>query len=175
MPLITITSDLGIKDFYVAALKGAIITHCGYVPIIDISHSVRHFDIKEAAFLIGNGYKYFPKGTIHIVHVGSNEARGKLLVAIIDGYYFITFDNGILSMVFDKTFPQQVYQVNEELLENHTLLYEDAIAKVIGLLLQEYRLSDFGQPLTETVHYRLLQPITTQGGLKGSVIDIDHF
>lgn len=174
MALITITSDLGTRDFYLAALKGAILTHTGNVPIIDISHLVKLFDIKEGAFLIRNAYRYFPKGTIHVVHVNSNGGNGKLLVSLVDGHYFLTFDNGILSLAFDKK-PLEVYQVNDELLENNSLLYEDAIAKVIELLLKEYLPTDFGHLATHIVNYRLIQPISSPGSIRGTIIYIDHF
>jgi S-adenosylmethionine hydrolase len=174
MPLVTITSDLGTRDFYLAALKGTIISNCGQVPLIDVSNAVKQFDIKEAAFLIRNAYKYFPIGTIHLIHVNANEGRGKLMVAVAEGHYFITFDNGILSLMFD-TPPSEIYQVNEELLEDNTLLYEGAIAKVIDLLLKEYRPSDFAHLTTDTTNYRLLQAITSNGSIKGTVIYIDHF
>ena len=174
MALVTLTSDLGTRDFYLAALKGAIISHCGQIPMIDVSHSVKPYDIKEAAFLIGNGYKYFPKGSIHLIHVNSNEGKGKLVVALFEGHYFITFDNGIISLLFENR-QAEVYHVNEELLESTSLLYEDAIAKIIELLLKEYRPSDFGELTTNTRNYRLLQAITSSGFIKGTVIYIDHF
>ena len=174
MALITITSDLGTRDFYVAALKGAIITHCGNVSITDVSHSIKPFDIKEAAFVIRNTYKYFPKGTIHIVHVNANDSNGKLLVAVVDGHHFLTFDSGLLSLAFDKV-SFETYRVNDEMLQENSLLYQDAIAKVIELLLKEYLPTDFGYLVTNTVSYRLLQPITSQGSIRGTVIYIDHF
>ena len=119
MALVTLTSDLGTRDFYVAALKGALISHCGNIPVVDVTHSIKQFDIKEAAFTVRNAYKYFPKGSIHLVHVNSSNADTKLLVAIVDGHYFITFDSGFLSLAFERT-PHQTYQVNEELLENNS-------------------------------------------------------
>ncbi|MES2619936.1 MAG: SAM-dependent chlorinase/fluorinase [Bacteroidota bacterium] len=174
MALVTITSDLGTRDFYLAALKGALLTHCGTVQLIDVSHAVKPFDIKEAAFLIRNAYHYFPKGTIHLVHVNAGNENPRLLVTEVNGHYFITFDNGIISLAFDKM-PDAVYQVNDELLEKASLLHEDAIAKVIELLLKDYRPSDFGHLVTDTVSYRLLQPISSKGSIKGTVIYIDHF
>jgi S-adenosylmethionine hydrolase len=174
MSLVTLTSDLGTRDFYLAALKGTIICNCGQVPLVDVSHAVKQYDIKEAAFLVRNAYKYFPTGTIHVIHVNANDGKGKLMVAVADSHYFITFDNGILSLLFD-TSPAEIYQVNDELLENSSLLYEEAIAKVIDLLLKEYRPSDFGHLTTNTTNYRLLQAITSNGSIKGTVIYIDHF
>ncbi len=174
MALLTLTSDLGTRDFYLAALKGAIISHCGNISMLDVSHAVKPFDIKEAAFTVRNAYKYFPKGTIHLVHVNSADSDAKLLVAVADGHYFVTFDNGFLSLAFEKT-PHQTYQVNDELLENNSLLYEQGIAKVIELLSNEYKPADFGHLTTETINYRLLQPISSPGSVRGTIVYIDHY
>lgn len=174
MPLVTFTSDLGTRDFYSAAIKGAILSHCESVSFIDISHNVSAFNIKEAAFTIRNAYPYFPKGTIHVVHVNSSEGKGKLLLTLIDGHYFLTFDNGILSLAFERI-PHETYQVNEELLESDSLLYENGIAKVIELLSKEYRPSDFANLTTEAISFRLLQASTSKGNIRGSVVYIDHF
>jgi S-adenosylmethionine hydrolase len=174
MALVTLTSDLGTRDFYLAALKGAIISHCGNIPMVDVTHAVKQFDIKEAAFTVRHAFKYFPKGTIHIVHVNSTEGNNRLLVAIADEHYFVTFDSGFLSLAFEKT-PHQTYQVNDELLENSSLLYEDAFAKVIELLEKEFLPRDFGHLTTETINYRLLQPICSSGSVRGTIVYVDHF
>src|SRR5579872_1422361 len=108
MALVTITSDLGIRDFYLAALKGAIIHSSGCAEIIDITHSIKPYDIKEAAFTLRNAFRHFPGGTIHIVHVNSTEKPGKLLLAVVEHHYFITFDNGFLSLAFERI-PHETY------------------------------------------------------------------
>ncbi len=174
MALVTITSDLGTRDFYLAALKGAIITNCGYVNIIDVTHTIKPFDIKEAAYTVKSAFRYFPQGTIHIVHVNSTDGKEKLLLAVVDGHYFLSFDNGFLSLAFERM-PHETYEVNPELLENNSLLYEDAIGKVVNLLLKEFRPSDFGHLTTETINFRLLQPITSPGSIRGTIINIDNF
>ena len=174
MALITITSDLGTRDFYLAALKGAIITNSGFVNFVDVTHNIKAFDIKEAAFTVKNSFRYFPKGTIHIVHVNSTDGKEKLLLAVVDGHYFISFDNGFLSLAFERM-PHETYEINAELLENSSLMYEDAIGKVVNLLIKEFQPSDFGHLTTETISFRLLQPITTSGSIRGTVINIDNF
>jgi S-adenosylmethionine hydrolase len=174
MPLITITSDLGNKDYYLAALKGALYCNGVNTPIVDITHSIKPFDLKEAAYVVRNAYKHFPKGSIHIVHVNASGGNNRLLLATADGHYFISFDNGFLSLAFDKI-AHQTYQINDELLQNKALLSEDSIGKVANLLAQEYRPSDFAHLITETVDLRMLQPLTSPGSIRGTVIHIDHF
>lgn len=174
MGLITITSDLGTRDFYLAALKGAIISNCGKVDFVDVTHNIKPFDLKEAAYTVKNLARYFPKGTIHVVHVNVTDGKGKLLLAIVDGQYYLTFDNGFLSLAFEKT-PPLTYEVNAELLEDSSRLLEDAIGQVINLILKEYTPTDFAHLAHETTNYRLLQPIISQGSIRGTVINIDNF
>ena len=74
MPIITLTSDWGAKDHYIGAVKGTIISQMPEATIIDISHDISPFNIKEAAFIVRNSYKYFPEGTIHIIGVNTEES-----------------------------------------------------------------------------------------------------
>lgn len=175
MALVTFISDLGLKDYYSGAIKGAIISHCEtFVPVVDITHHIKPFDIREAAFTLRNSFGYFPKGTIHFVHVNSSDAKGKLLLAKHEGHYFLTFDNGILSLAFGKT-PPETYQINDELIEGSSLLFDEAIGKVINLLLQEYKPSDFGHLTTEAVSFRSMQPIVGPNTIRGTITYIDNY
>ncbi len=174
MTAVTLTSDLGTRDFYLAALKGTIISHFTDVNIIDVTHHIKPFDIKEAAFVIGNACRYFPKGTIHIVHVNGSERKTRLLLSLVHDQYFLTFDNGLISMAFPQI-PYQTYEVNEELFENNSLLFEQGIARVIEFLHNEYKPTDFAHLVTDTLTFRLLQPSAMPGNIRGSVIYIDQF
>ena len=69
MPIITLTTDLGIKDFYLAAVKGFILSNLPETKIVDITHQIPSFHITQAAFILGNAYHYFPEGTVHLVSV----------------------------------------------------------------------------------------------------------
>jgi S-adenosylmethionine hydrolase len=175
MALITFISDLGLKDYYSAAVKGAIISHCEeFVPVVDITHQIRPFDIREAAFTLRNCFHYFPKGTIHLIHVNSSDAKGRLLLAKHEGHYFLTFDNGILSLAFNKT-PNETYQINDELTEGDSILFDEAIGKVVNLLLQEYKPSDFGHLTSEAVSFRSMQPIVAPNSIRGTITYIDNY
>jgi len=111
MPIITLTTDMGLKDYYVGAVKGAILTQFPGAVIVDISHSVSSFDIQEAAFIIKNCYLDFPPGTIHIIGVNPERSEDTPHIAcFINGHYFIGADNGIFSIVFDKK-PVQIVEL----------------------------------------------------------------
>jgi len=104
-PIITLTTDFGYDDAYVAAVKGAILNINPEAIIVDVSHSVRPQDILQAAFILNNAYRYFPKQTVHVAIVDpgvGSERRGIILKTA--SAIFVAPDNGILSYVIDDLF-----------------------------------------------------------------------
>jgi S-adenosylmethionine hydrolase len=114
MPLITLTTDLGLSDYYVASVKGAILNMLPDAQIVDITHLIPKYDIMKAAFNLKCAYNSFPKGSIHIASVNSieTEAYGHIFFEY-EGHYFIGADNGLLSIVVDNQ-PVTVYQLNKQ-------------------------------------------------------------
>ena len=100
-PILTLTTDFGLSDHYVGAMKGVILGICPQARIVDISHEVGAFEISEGAYLIAQAYPCFPKKTVHVVVVdpGVGSARRPILLEAA-GQYFIAPDNGVLSMVY---------------------------------------------------------------------------
>src|SRR5665213_293399 len=99
MPLITLTSDLGIKDNYVALVKAAILSNVEGASIVDISHDVEKFNLTHTAYIFGNAYKFFPAGTLHLVGVKSQETAKRLLYIEIDNQKIICLDNGFITLL----------------------------------------------------------------------------
>lgn len=112
MAVITLTSDFGLKDYRVAAIKGAILSHKLDIPIADISHHISAYNLIETAYIVRNAYKYFPKESVHIIAVDSfykKEIRNLIYKA--DDHYFIASDNGILSLIFNDIAPDSVHEI----------------------------------------------------------------
>ena len=103
VPLITLTTDFGLSDHYVGTMKGVILSICPRSRIVDISHGVSAYEIPEGAFAIAQAYRYFPRGTVHVVVVdpGVGTSRRPIL-ARAAGQYFIAPDNGVLSMIYAR-------------------------------------------------------------------------
>ena len=102
MAIITLTTDMGLKDYYVSSIKGAIISQLTDCHIVDVSHLIEPWNILQAAFVIKNAYKSFPVGTVHIIGVDTEStAQRRHIVVLFDGHYFIGCDNGIFSLIFD--------------------------------------------------------------------------
>ncbi|HTT65861.1 MAG TPA: SAM-dependent chlorinase/fluorinase [Bryobacteraceae bacterium] len=103
VPIITLTTDFGLSDHYVGVMKGVILSICPRARIVDVSHGVNAYEIAEGAFTLAQAYRYFPRGTVHVVVVdpGVGTARRPIL-AQAAGQFFIAPDNGVLSMVFAR-------------------------------------------------------------------------
>jgi S-adenosyl-L-methionine hydrolase (adenosine-forming) len=112
MAIITLTSDMGNEDYYVASVKGAILSQSPDIKIIDITHSIDSFNISKAAFILKNTYPDFPQGTIHIVGVDTESSiHNDHLLIRFDGHYFIGPNNGLFSLIFNRP-PDAIYEIN---------------------------------------------------------------
>ena len=128
--IITLTTDMGLSDFYVASIKGNILKELPKANIVDISHVIRPFDISHASFVIKNCFRDFPKGTIHIIGINPepNKMNGHLIVENY-GQYFIGSDNGIFSLLFDKN-PDAIWSINlEEDLDSYSFPTKNIFVK----------------------------------------------
>lgn len=112
MSIITLLSDWGNKDHYVASVKGRIYTYFAEAVIVDISHDIPFFDLGKAAHVLKNAYINFPKGSIHIIGVNAVASiEMPHIIVEYGGHYFIGADNGIFSLLFPEI-PQHVWEVN---------------------------------------------------------------
>ncbi len=112
MAIITLTTDFGLKDYFVSSIKGAILKELSEVTIVDISHQISPYDTFEAAYIIRNSYHDFPEGTIHIIGVNSlSTTDQRPICVLINGHYFICADNGILSLIYQNHKPQEIYEI----------------------------------------------------------------
>jgi len=114
-PIITLTTDFGYDDAYVAAVKGAILNINPEANIVDVSHSIRPQDILQAAFILNAAYRYFPKQTVHvaIVDPGVGSERREIILKTPSAI-FVAPDNGILSYVIDDLFSVESRSVIEQ-------------------------------------------------------------
>src|SRR5690606_41696421 len=100
MNIVTLTSDLGTKDYYLASVKAAALTQIAGVQWVDISHHIPPFDMAKAAFVLKNVWKDFPAGSYHIVAVDTDWHKEYPYVMVLkDGRYSIGTDNGQYSLV----------------------------------------------------------------------------
>lgn len=103
MSIITLTTDLGLKDYYVGAVKGAILSLLPETTIVDISHQIPTYNLQDAAYILKNAYFDFPKGSIHIIGLKTElNKQSAHVIVYSNGHYFIGADNGIFSLLLDS-------------------------------------------------------------------------
>src|SRR3978361_593547 len=176
MAIITLTTDLGDKDIYQAALKGSILKLLPNVNIVDITHSVAVFNVQQAAFILKNSFYYFPGQTVHLIGIDTvYNSDTKYLAVKYKNHYFVGSDNGIFSLMFDSE-PDEIVEINimQDLKFLHFPL-ADIFVKAACHLAGGGKLSAIGLPVTNIEKKMNLQPVVEKNVIKGSVIYIDSF
>ena len=176
MSIITLTTDYGLKDHFVGALKGKLLSEFPEAKIIDISHDIDPFNSAEAAYTIGAAYASFPKGTVHLIGVDAElNKENQHLAMQWNDHFFICADNGILSMLTQKIIPQKVVAItiHDRLPVAATDL--DIFVTVASHLAKGGLLNVIGKETKTIKQVTELQPIIEQNAIKGYVIYIDHF
>ena len=113
MAIITLTTDLGTNDSYLASVKGSIYNQINDARIVDITNDITAFNIPQAAFVLRNCYKDFPLGSIHIVSVDDElNIENEHLVVKANGHYFIASDNGLFSLLLTEMKAEKIIQLN---------------------------------------------------------------
>jgi S-adenosylmethionine hydrolase len=176
MPIITLTSDWGLKDHYLGAVKGAIYNRLPGVRIVDISHTIPPFDLNQAAFIIRNFYKNFPKGTIHILCINTEASiETPHTLVIHDGHYFIGSDNGIFSLIFDEK-PDSIIEL--DVLQDSdyfTFSARDVFVKVACHIAEGKPVEQLGSPKNGILQKMSFKPAIDGNLIKGKVIYIDNY
>lgn len=177
MPVITLTSDWGIKDHYLATVKGVLLQHLPDANIIDISHEIPPFNLKEAAYVLRNAYPFFPDGSIHILGIDTEESDEHPHVVLKKGgHFFIGADNGVFSLIFFNEPPDECVELNiMQDSDFFTFSTRDRFIKAAVHLAKGLPLKDLGP-----VHENLLQkshfkPVVENDAIKGIVIYIDNY
>ena len=113
MSIITLTSDLGYKDHYLPSLKASIFSQLENVNIIDISHEIESFNILQAAYVLKNCFKDFPRDTVHIIAIDDELSVDNDHIAVYaHEQYFIGADNGFFSILLDDFKPDKIISLN---------------------------------------------------------------
>jgi len=180
MPVVTLLSDFGLKDPYVAEMKAVVLSLCPQARLVDISHEIEKFNVRMGAFVLASAASYFPKGTIHVAVVdpGVGTKRRALLVEARRAF-FVGPDNGLLMLAAEKMGIKHVYSITNRRFMlsrvSHTFHGRDIFAPVAAHLANGYKPSDFGSEISDYVVPRFVKPRLTKKALFGEVLHIDDF
>jgi len=176
MPIITLLSDWGLTDHYVASVKGAILSRIPDAVIVDISHNIRLFDIKHASFVMRNAWRSFPPGTIHIIGVDSIESdKHPHVIVKSEGHYFIGADTGLISIILDEK-PEKIISISVNQDSGYfTFPSRDRFVKVATMLAKGTSMDELGEPIESLNPKTLLQPHFDGKTIYGNVMHIDNY
>ena len=178
MSIITLITDFWYKDQFVAQMKGEIYSNYPESQVVDISHNISPFNIMEAAYILENSYKSFPENTIHIVDVDSEKNKEKKHIIVkLDNHYFITSDNGIMSILSQNINYQEIYEISilNELNPMESSL--KTFSKVACHLSMGGKPEIVAKKINKLKNVKNLKPFVNSENTQiiSSVIYIDHF
>jgi S-adenosylmethionine hydrolase len=178
--IITLLTDFGTKDHYVASMKGVILKINPRCILIDITHQVKPHDIEEGAFILANAYSSFPKGTIHLTVIDPEVggARKPILLETAN-YFFIGPDNGLFTFAVKREeIRKGVALTNEEYFLpqiSSTFHGRDIFAPVAGYLSLGIKPETFGHKIKSWAELSFPKPKMKEGELIGEILHIDAF
>lgn len=179
-PLVTLLSDFGTADGYVAAMKGVLLEQCPAARVIDAGHEIPRHDIRAAAWVLRQYGWTFPAGTIHVAVVdpGVGTERAALVVEA-GGHIYLGPDNGLFAWVLKKNPQARVLTLKAGIVRpgglSATFHGRDVFAYAAGLLAKGIRMDRMAEPVDTWCQPEWLNPVLHGKVIEGEVIHVDHF
>jgi len=173
MGLITLLTDFGYRDHYVAALKARLLQLAPATTVVDISHAVEPFDIAHAVFVLNSVFRDFPAGSVHVVGVNDHGvgATPTWHAARFEGHYFVAADNGLLALLCDGA-PEELVALPAAETPSPT---RDVLLPAAVALAQGAALDTLG-PIIEEFHRLNNRQVRLQDDrITGHVAHVDHY
>ncbi len=175
MAIVTLLTDSGESDHYVAAIKAKILNFNPGVKIVDISHKIPPCDIAHGAFVLKSVFRDFPKGTVHLVGVDTTGNRGDAYIALqLEDHFFVGVDNGLLGLISDRPH-QSIVELNVINPIVTTFPEKDILAPAAAKLASEVVLSDLGLAMGTFKKMIGRYVKATKKQIAGNVIRVDNF
>lgn len=178
MSIVTLTSDWGLNDYYVAAVKGKLLSFIPSLNIVDISHNINPLDKEEASYVLKYAFPYFPEGSIHIISIDSiaSPETPHILVKF-KNHFFICADNGIISLIIGNEKPDFIIDIDfPQDSDVYNFPTKDLFVKVAIHIIQQKNVDELGQ-YKEEFKFPLInsEPVSEINLIIGKVIHIDNF
>jgi S-adenosylmethionine hydrolase len=184
MPILTLTTDFGLKDGFVGTLKGVIWSICPEAQIADISHAISPQNVLEGAFALWRAYSFFPAKTVHVAVVDPGVGTQRRPLAMQAGkWYFVGPDNGLFTLILTDAekndWPVEIVHLTKKdyWLSNvsDTFHGRDIFAPVAAHLANAVPLSELGEAIHDPVRLQMPHPEKTKDGWRAHVTVVDVF
>lgn len=174
MHIVSITTDFGLQDYYVAELKAHILQRSTDIHLVDVSHSIDSHDIVQAAHFLDNVFRSFPEGSIHLVAVYNYYDKNSSFILINrEGHYFIGPDNGVFSLIFDDLKPEEAIRLDHTEIANGSLA--EIFSWAVGRIINGAELNQIGSKV-ESINQKMgIKPVVTSSQIRATIIHIDHY
>jgi len=178
--IITLTTDFGLKDPYIAQMKGVILSISPNVKIIDITHNIEKFNIIEGAFTLAATTKFFPKGTIHVVVIdpGVGTERNAIIIKT-ERYYYVGPDNGVLTYVIEREEIKKIIKIKRNRYVNreisNTFHGRDVFAPAAAYIAKGVKCIKLGEEKDSYKTLQIQKAYRDNEKIYGKVIYIDSF
>lgn len=177
---ITLTTDFGESDYYVAAMKGVISTINPSAAVIDVTHLIPPHDIYSAAFTLMCCYREFPKRTIHVVVVDPGVGSNRRPILVMAGdYSFIGPDNGVFSYIYQREEVGRIVELTSDHYfrtpVSNTFHGRDIFAPCAAYLSKGLDPQVLGEEIDDPVRFNIPAARSSGSRVAGTVIHIDRF
>ncbi len=176
MAVITLTSDLGTADPYLASVKARMLRRCPQVTLVDITHEVPPWHTQHAAFALRQTYPHFAPDTIHWIGIHSQLLKKeRFLVVYHQGQYFVGADDGLFSLLFDEH-PEFIFCIREGIGQESgdVGIYPDSVMAA-GHLAAAGDILDIAIQVRGIAERSALRPLEGEDFIRGSVVHVDRF
>ncbi len=174
MRIITLITDLGTKDHYLATLKANIYSKIPDARIIDISNEVNKFNIFEASYLLKNSFHHFPQGTFHLIGITSPQAKkNRYLLIYYRQQFILTPDNGLFKLFSDDE-PESVIEIYHNG-NNSPAFLNEVLVDTVQKITENTPVEEIGDPTSDYIRLLSYQPVISPSSITGRCIYIDSF
>lgn len=175
MSIITLTTDLGLKDFYLPKIKMRLMFAVPTYKVVDINNQVAKFDVTQAAFAISSCIDFFPDGTIHIVGVQTDHFdQMDYFVAVYKNQYFIGAKSSAIAHLFDEE-PQYIYKIKHEAFEFDSFPTYSILSEIAIKIANKVPLNQWGEVYLGSLASSKFIPTIYNDRIIGNIISIDSF
>lgn len=178
-PIITLLTDFGLRDGYVACMKGVMLGICPDAKLVDISHLIDPQNVRSGAFVLFTCYEFFPQGTVHLAVVDPGVGTERPAIAIrTKACFFVGPDNGLFSLILKKEIGWEARRLENLQLSTRpmssTFHGRDLFAPVAAHIARGVQFEALG-PRWDPILAQWGEPIVLEGEVQGEVIHVDRF
>ena len=178
--LITLLTDFGDRDSFVASMKGVVLTINPQATFVDLSHHVPPHSVDAAAYLLNSCYRYFPKGTVHVAVVDPGVgSQRRALIAKSERYFFLAPDNGLLTYILAENREMEVREIENKdyrlASAGRTFDGRDLFAPAAAWLTKQQSFESFGRIVTDCKTFTIPTPTWEAKALVGEIVHVDRF